>query len=27
VDIACGRLVVVPPVYAPDENEEKSGGA
>lgn len=27
VDIAGGRLVVVPPVYAPDENEEKSGGA
>ncbi|KIL97419.1 16S rRNA processing protein RimM [Paramagnetospirillum magnetotacticum MS-1] len=27
VDIAGARLVVIPPVYAPDENEEKSGGA
>ncbi|EME70684.1 16S rRNA-processing protein RimM [Paramagnetospirillum caucaseum] len=27
VDIAGGRLVVVPPVYAPDENEERNGGA
>ena len=27
VDVPGGRLVVIPPVYAPDENEEKSGGA
>lgn len=27
VDVPGGRLVVVPPVYAPDETEEKSGGA
>jgi len=27
VDMPGRRLVVIPPVYAPDENEEKSGGA
>jgi 16S rRNA processing protein RimM len=26
VDIAGGRLVVIPPVYAPDEKEERDGG-